>query len=225
MASKLKIVVATQAKAEEEFLKTRPIAPSLEHLYRSCHIDFNLHTNNTVGLSTLYNTHLKDPANIDKTLVFVHDDVYIEDLFFEQKLLVSPYAITGVAGTRQFDFSQLKLAWHLASKSEDYVGECAHCKDDKVWTTVFGPTPSRALIIDGLLISVKVRDVVDREVEFDERFDWHFYDIAFCLRANDKQVTTGVVPLRVVHYGLGDSMLTPEWEKSNELFRQTYATA
>jgi len=31
-----------------------------------------------------------------------------------------------------------------------------------------------------------------------------------------------VLPIRVIHYGLGDSMLTTEWEEANVRFKQSY---
>jgi hypothetical protein len=46
--------------------------------------------------------------------------------------------------------------------------------------------------------------------------------MSFCLNANEKKVTSGVLPIRVIHYGLGDSMLTPEWEESNKKFKEIY---
>jgi len=73
-----------------------------------------------------------------------------------------------------------------------------------------------------LFISCKVKDLVEKDLYFDEEFGFHFYDIAFCLRANEKKVTVGVLPINVVHHGLGDSMLTPEWEQANIKFKETY---
>jgi GT2 family glycosyltransferase len=117
-----------------------------------------------------------------------------------------------------------KLAWHLASPREQHVGEVAHCHEGKIWTTVFGPTKSRALTLDGLFLAVKPKVLREKGLEFDENFNFHFYDLAFCLRANQKRVTCGVLPIRVVHHGIGDSMLTEDWEQSNIKFRKAYCS-
>lgn len=219
----LLIVTCTKAKTLEEF-KSRPIYSSLQkHTDSNSSIDFQLFTNNQQGLSTRYNEVLKNPKNLDKTVLFVHDDVELNDLFLYEKLAESPYSITGLAGAKSFNKLSDRLAWHLAAHKESYVGEVTHYKDGQTWTTVFGPSNSRALTLDGLFLSVKVKDVVEKELFFDEEFDFHFYDLAFCLKANEKCVKCGVYPVYAVHHGLGDSMLTKEWEVANEKFKSKYA--
>lgn len=221
--NKLLIVTCTKAKTTEEF-QQRPIYHSLwKQTEYNKNIEFHIFKDNKNGLSQCYNEILKDSKNLEKTVLFVHDDVILEDLFLYEKLTTSPYSITGLAGVKTFNKAADKLAWHLcATNREDFVGEVAHIKDNKVWTTVFGPTNSRALIVDGLFISCKVKDLVEKGLEFDENFKMHHYDMSFCLRANEKKVTCGVLPIRVIHYGLGDSMLTLDWEKSNVEFKQNY---
>lgn len=223
--SKLIVTICTKAKSIEEFVK-RPIQKSLQlhHDQNRGDIDINIIPNNTTGLPTVYNKVLKDPANKGKIALFVHDDVELEDLFLLEKLLNSPYSVTGVAGAKTFNKSVATAAWHLAAPRTDYVGEAGHTHNGNVWTTVFGPTKSRALTLDGVFLACRVDDLVAKEVFFDEDFNFHFYDITFCLNANKKNVTCGVLPIRIVHHGLGDSMNSEEWKKSNELFKQKYCS-
>jgi hypothetical protein len=220
--NKLLIVTCTKAKTDKEF-EQRPIFLSLKKQYDlNTNTDIHVFKDNQRGLSECYNDIIKDPSNIDKTVLFVHDDVVLEDLFLYEKLINSPYSITGLAGAKSFNKQADKLAWHLCAPKQDFVGEVAHIKDDNIWTTVFGQSKSRALIIDGLFISVKVKDLTEKNLEFDNNFGFHFYDIAFCLRANEKKVTVGVLPIRAIHYGLGDSMLTSHWEETNKKFKEIY---
>ena len=220
--SNLLIVTCTKAKTLEEFA-TRPVYNGLQEYVDAGKADFYVFKDNQKGLSQCYNEIIQDPKNFSKTVLFVHDDVELQDLFLVEKLLTSPYSITGIAGTKAFDKTFPKSAWHLASKQTDWVGEAGHVnKEGKVWTTVFGPTNSRALIVDGLFISCKVMDLIEKELYFDETFGFHFYDMAFCLKANEKRVSCGVLPIHVVHHGLGDSMITPEWEEANNKFREVY---
>ena len=219
--SNLIIVSCTKAKTDEEF-KQRPLYNSLKkHTSNNSKIEQYIFKNNTRGLSVCYNEILNSPKNQEKLVLFVHDDLVLEDLFLYEKLIASPYAITGLAGAKSFNKHSSNLAWHLASNG-DLVGEVAHSKDNNVWTTVFGPTKSRALTIDGLFICCNVKMLQESGVYFDEDFSFHFYDIAFCLRANLKKITCGVLPIRVVHHGLGDSMLTNEWQTANNNFRKKY---
>jgi GT2 family glycosyltransferase len=195
-----------------------------KHMHGSVFTDVEVIANNTKGLSQCYNKILRDDdiVNNYSVVLFVHDDVELEDVNLKDKLLNSPYDVTGLAGAKMFNKDVPKLAWHLAAPREMQVGEVAHCHEGKIWTTVFGPTKSRALTLDGLFLAVKPKILREKGLEFDENFNFHFYDLAFCMRANQKRVTCGVLPIRVVHHGIGDSMLTEDWEQSNIKFRKAY---
>lgn len=212
-------VVATQ-KSQEEFNKNSQIALFLDKSgYRSkCKVFYE----NKTGLPTIYNRFISE-NNKDKRIIFVHDDVLIEDLFFEEKLDIAfeKYDIVGLAGSKKCDLSR-PPAWHLMSDKEDHVGEVTHSSNKMVWTTCFGPTSERALVLDGLFLAVNVKKLLDTDTKFDERFSFHHYDITFCLRANKSKLKMGVAPIRVTHFGLGDSMNTPEWHHSGSLFNHFY---
>lgn len=226
----LLIVSCTRSIDHESFIK-RPIYSSVKRL-KDIHgdaIEFKVFREgaSSEGLSHCYNQILKDPANFNKIALFVHDDVVIEDMFLYEKLTTSPYSITGLAGATTFNRTNSQLAWHLCSPKENHVGEVSHAHIDwrnntTIWTSVFGKTKSRALVLDGLFICCNISDVVSKGLEFDKRFKFHFYDLAFCLRANNLQVKCGVLPIKVIHYGLGDSMLTDEWKQTNEEFKKIY---
>ena len=223
--NKLLIVTCTRAKTDKEF-EQRPIFQSLKKQFESnSGVSFHIFKDNQRGLSECYNEILNNPAHEDKTALFVHDDVVLEDLFLYEKLVNSPYSITGLAGAKSFNKRSDKLAWHLCAPREDFLGEVTHISpDSNVWTTVFGPTKGRTLTIDGLFISCKVKDLKEKGLTFDTDFNFHFYDIAFCLRANEKKVSCGVLPIRVIHHGLGDSMLTKQWDEANIKFKTHYCT-
>jgi hypothetical protein len=213
-------VVATQSNSVDFWNKSQ-IAIFLEKagLTNQCSILFE----NKDGLPKVYNKFIND-SYVGKYVIFIHDDVLVEDLFWEEKLNIAfeKYDIVGLAGTKKADLSR-PPAWHLMSDRQDHCGEVAHSHEKQVWTTCFGPTDSRVLIMDGLFIAVNVSKLVNSDVRFDERFDFHHYDLTLCLRANKNKLKLGVTPIRVVHFGLGDSMNTPEWQKSSELFKEYYA--
>jgi hypothetical protein len=179
-------------------------------------------TENEKGLPFIYNQFLRDKW-IDKKIIFVHDDVLIEDLFWEEKLDIAfeKYDIVGLAGSKKADLKR-PAAWHLMSDKQDFVGEVGHSHEGKTWTTVFGSTNSRALIMDGLFLAVNVKKLIETNTKFDERFQFHHYDITFCINANKNKLKMGVSPIKVVHFGLGDSMNTPEWNQSAILFKNLY---
>jgi GT2 family glycosyltransferase len=213
-------VIAT-TKTKEDFNKTSQIALFLDKsgLNNKAKVFYE----NKKGLPSIYNTFITE-NNRYKKIIYVHDDVLIEDLFLEEKLDLAfeKFDIVGLAGTKKCDMSK-PSAWHLMSDRDQYVGEVAHSKDKMTWTTCFGPTNSRALLLDGLFLAVDVKMLLDNDVRFDERFDFHHYDISFCLRANEKKLKMGVAPIKVTHFGLGDSMNTPEWFQSSLKFKDYYS--
>jgi hypothetical protein len=218
------VITCTKSKNPEEF-KQRPIYNSLEKLHKlhpASEFDVRLVSNNSEGLSKNYNNFINDPFYHNKILLFVHDDVELNDLFLVEKLNNSPYTVTGLAGSKTCDLSCEKMAWHLATTRDNMVGEVSHKKQDQIWTTVFGPSKSRALIIDGLFIAVNMEKFIKTQTKFNENFNFHHYDIAFCLECYKNKIDIGVIPLYVVHHGLGDSMMTQEWELSNSMFKQQY---
>ena len=223
MPKRIFLVTATKAKTEEEF-KKRPIAKSLEKLcniYDLTQFDFHVEKNNKNGLSSVYNKFLTEEHKNDIVL-FVHDDVIISDLFLVEHLRKSPYTVTGLAGTTSYNIASQKCAWHLMSKREDWRGEVRHIKDNNIWTSVFGRTPSNASLIDGLFIAVNIENILKTQARFNEQFKFHCYDLAFCIECERNNVSCGVLPISVIHYGLGDSMLTKEWEEANLKFKEVY---
>jgi hypothetical protein len=218
---KITLITCTRSSNIEDFQK-RPIHKSIEKLcslYPNNLFDFKICTNNSKGLSEVYNSYLdKEEYNKD-ILLFVHDDVEIVDTFLVETLNNSPYAVTGLAGCKKIDLDK-PPAWHLMAEKQDWVGEVKHKKDDIIWTSVFGQTKSRALLIDGLFIAIDVEKI--KQTKFNESYKFHHYDLAFCLECNKQKVTVGVMPISVIHHGMGDSMLTEEWSESSEKFQKEY---
>lgn len=218
MNTDYKLVIATPMSKEDFYTKSA-IGIFLEKTNSDAEIVFD----NKEGLPKVYNSFIKE-ENKGKRLIFIHDDVLIEDLFIFDKLNLAfeTYDIVGLAGAKSCDLKSERPAWHLMAPRESFVGEVAHSHKGITWTTVFGQTPSRALTIDGLFIAVDVDKLLNAQLFFDEDFTFHHYDISFCLRANAKKVKIGVYPIRVVHFGLGDSMNTPDWQESAVKFKNKY---
>lgn len=216
-----KFVIATPCIDKLEFENKAPISLSLDKmgLENISHVEYN----NKQGLPKLYNSFITE-ENRNKRIIFVHHDVLIDDILLLEKLEIAfkKYDIVGLAGSKKCNLKSQMTAWHLMCNREDMVGEVSHGKDQKYWTTVFGPTDSRALILDGLFIAVKVDKLLDTQTFFDESFDFHHYDISFCIRANANRLKMGVYPIKVTHFGLGDSMNSESWQQSSQKFKSIY---
>jgi hypothetical protein len=180
---------------------------------------------NKVGLSKLYNQFLT-PQYAGQIVVFVHDDVSIQDLMFCSKLRSAhrEYDVVGLAGgdgAKSHDPSIAPL-WHIMS--EQRFGAVAHPteQDGAVTVAAFGPTPRPCKYIDGLFISIDVDKALAKDLKFDEDFDFHFYDLALCERTTQKQMKVGVWPIWVVHQGLGDSYQSESWQNNARKFIKKY---
>lgn len=215
-----KFVIATPY-TPQEFQEKSAIAIFLDKMDIKAAVVYE----NKEPLTTVYNRFISEETRGSK-IIFVHDDVLIEDLFFFDKLNLAfeKFDIVGLAGAKSCNVAADHPAWHLMAPREDLVGEVAHSRGGANWTTVFGKTPNRVLIMDGLFIAVDVAKLLDTNTKFDEDFAFHHYDITFCLNANKNKLKMGVYPIRVVHFGLGDSMNTPEWHESAVKFKEKYGT-
>jgi hypothetical protein len=223
MKKKVYLVTSTRCKTLEEFQK-RPLAKSLDKLYKLYdrdEFDFHIIKDNQEGLSKAYNKFITEEYK-DCIVLFIHDDVIIRDLFLVEHLRKSPYVVTGLAGTQTVSSKAEKAAWHLMGDPKSFVGEVAHIKDNKIWTTAFGPTQGRAKIVDGVFVAVNIEQILNTSARFNEVFNWHHYDMAFCLECVKNNVSIGVIPISIIHYGLGDSMLSADWEESSKRFKDVY---
>ncbi len=221
--NRIKIITCTKTKTAREF-ESRPIFKSLEAYDKLGSLDFHVERDCQMGLPAAYNKHI-NAENGNRILLFVHDDVELEDICLYDKLIASPYDVTGLAGAQEFNKQSPHLTWNNSAQPSSFRGEVAHTKDGQVWTTCFGKTNDRVLTLDGLFLAVNVNTMLEKDIRFDEAFKFHFYDISFSLRCYEKKVTLGVLPIRVVHHGLGDSMNSPEWFASQEIFKQNYCNS
>lgn len=232
------LVTATRTKTLEEF-QQRPLAKSLQILSDVRYpddrfFDFEIVKDNQAGLPEVYNRYITE-KNKDKIVLFVHDDLEIHDLHLVEKLNESPWDITGLAGAGQFQFQDKNL-WHICAPRETLSGSVTHPLAQQVGSqvqvdntrrlsTLFGPWPQRCLVLDGLFLAVNVEKAFEVGWRFDERHKFHHYDIASCLGANEKKLKMGTFPIFVVHHGLGNSYLSPEWEESNKIFKENWQNA
>lgn len=214
-------IVCATPLSKEEFKEKSQLGLFLDK--NEWNSDANIVFNNKQGLPKVYNNFIND-QNRNKRLIFIHDDVLIEDIFILEKLELAfeKYNIVGLAGTKKCNLNSEISAWHMMCERQDMVGEVGHSKDKISWTTVFGPTDSRALLLDGLFLAVDINSLLDSKTKFDENFDFHHYDISFCINANKNKLKMGVSPIKVTHFGLGDSMMSPEWKTSNVKFKELY---
>ena len=92
----IEIVSATRCNAEE-FLQTA-LAQSLGRLAHDRRLAFHVALSNSAGLPEIYNRRIRESAH--DILVFVHDDVWIDDYFLADRVIdgLEAYQVIGRCG-------------------------------------------------------------------------------------------------------------------------------
>lgn len=163
---------------------------------------------NQRGLPSVYNERI-DAADAEPILVFIHDDVWLDDHFFFEHVAagVNTAGIVGVAGNRRrlprqpsWAFATPNFDWDAR---ENLSGAVGHGPQACGKVAHFGPVPASCELLDGVLLAAR-RDVLrERQVRFDERFDFHFYDLDFCRSARQAGLGLSTWPIAITHQSSG----------------------
>jgi protein O-GlcNAc transferase len=212
---KLRIVAATQVN-EPLFWDSTYLGRSLrripESLRPSTLIAFNNTGNKVRGLSEVFNLAL-DRTEPDTDIVFVHDDVYLNDWFITQRVAeaLERFDIVGLAGSANPDLSQ--PSWGLGFDENLNVkgwqpqvqrsGAVNHFDYACPTVRVYGPTPLPCTLLDGVFLAVRTATLKERGVRFDPRFAFHCYDLDFCRTAAEKGLRLGTWPIAITHDSSG----------------------
>lgn len=191
-------------------------------------VDLKIHYENTTGLPEIYNQYINVKTLKKHDIVlFVHDDVYIDDLKLRGKLYnaIKDYDIIGLAGCLS-PVIKTPALWHLMADRKNLRGFVAHVNKEDISTihmTSFGITPSRVALVDGLFMAVNLKKALAADWKFDEDFKFHHYDISSCLSANQKKLKIGVIPVSVIHASPGlQSISDPDFTESQKIFLKKY---
>ncbi len=182
---------------------------------------------NQRGLPAAYNQFI-DESWREEELVFLHDDLWLDDLFFSDRIrsALSVYDVVGLAGNTRLlpDMP----AWHVRNQELEWdlghlSGVVCHGPQPFGDPTVFGPTPAAVKLLDGVLLAARAGTLLDAGVRFDERFDFDFYDLDFSRQANAAKLRVGTWPIAVTHVSSG-AFGTPAWKRGLELYREKWGT-
>lgn len=193
---------------------TRKSAYKKTELYKSLQYieaDYTLkmHNNNSSGLPEIYNKYMTNASFEEyQCILFVHDDVYIDDIKFDIKIKQQfdrGYSVVGLAGTSDVTIKKPAL-WHLMSSRDAWSGAVAHPTtpgSEEIFVTSFGAIPKRCLIMDGLFLAINTKKFKNSLVRFDTQFTFHHYDIDFCLECNKNKHKMTTANINVLHQSPG----------------------
>lgn len=184
------------------------------------------HNNTKVGLSQYYNECIDTYANVCDYMIFVHDDVeFINmDLAYQIEKGMEKFDVLGVAGCISPQIKNQNL-WHLMADRKNLRGFAGHTWEgtgNELLLTVFGPSPSRVAIIDGVFIAINSKRVLETNTRFDEKFMFHHYDMDFSMSCNMNKLKIGTWPILLDHSSPGLREFTKDWNESNEYFKNKW---
>lgn len=235
MNTELRLVSATR-KNRHDFWNSTLLGSSLS-LFRTellpelvIQFDNGGESRKAEGLSSYYNRVIDaTPPNVN--LLFVHDDVFLHDVFIVERLREAfrQFDIVGLAGSRSTDLSQpswalefdpetlLPLGWQ---KHAEFAGAVSHQLQPSVdgripvpEIGIYGPITAACTLLDGLFLAVRTGAIKKHDLHFDPRFDFHHYDIDFCRQALEKGVALGTWPILATH-GSGGAFGTEAFRTS-----------
>jgi hypothetical protein len=206
---KVRVVCATREKADVFFSKTA-LGRSLALYAIGPAVELRLFESNTAGLPQIYNAAIAESKSSPAALVFVHDDVTLCDFHWATLILegLEQFHIIGLVGNRRrvprqpsWAFVDEKFTWDSLENLSGVVGHGSGfpCRN----LCVYGPPFQEVKLLDGLMLACASEVLLDKELFFDEQFDFHFYDLDFCRQAERKGLRMGTWRISAVHESEG----------------------
>ena len=227
MSVRFRFVCATRESPEGFRAKTalgRSVVPYLG----AASVELKLFADNRHGLPGLYNQAIRDAETSPAILIFLHDDVHLCDLFWAWHIAagLQHFDVVGVAGNRRRVPRQPSWCFldeKFTLDSPEYLsGIVAHGKGfPPANIDCYGPPGRQVKLLDGVLLAVRSETLLSKRIAFDERFDFHFYDLDFCRQAEAAQLRLGTWPLSVIHESVG-TLGTPEWRAAYAVYLQKW---
>lgn len=219
-------VVSATRHNQGDFLERSPLGRSLR-TYSAFGVKAKIFFENRRGLGACYNAAIDEIDNEEEILVFVHDDVTLADFFWVDKLLLgfSKFEVVGLAGNKRrvarqpaWAFIDDKFTWDDRANLSGIVG---HGDGFPCALDVYGDVMLPLKLMDGVLLAAKKKTFSHSGVRFDERFDFHFYDMDICRQFEAKNVSMGAAPLGIIHASSG-AFGGPEWRAGYQTYLEKW---
>lgn len=201
------LVCATRC-TPEEFWNKSALGLSLRRMAHENRLLPRVYFENRRGLPVLYNERIAAP-DAAPVLAFIHDDVWLDDYFFFEHAIAAVHAfdVIGVAGNKRrapmqpsWAFPTTQFQW---DDRANLSGIVSHGPSPFGTISAFGPVPAECELLDGVLLAARRDTLREKQVGFDERFDFHFYDLDFCRSARNAGLRLATWPIAITHQSEG----------------------
>jgi GT2 family glycosyltransferase len=207
MSFNIRLVCATR-ETSEDFAANSALGRSLR-LYAPL-FQLRLFPGNSTGLPQVYNTAIREAATDPAILVFIHDDLHLLDFYWPTRIFhgLQKFDIIGLAGNRRR--ADRQPAWIFLDDTfrqdnrDNLSGIVAHGKN---WPadnlSAYGLPGQEVKLLDGVMLAVRSETLLANNLFFDERFDFHFYDLDFCRTAEQRGLRMGTWGISTMHESEG----------------------
>jgi tetratricopeptide (TPR) repeat protein len=220
----IRLVCATRL-TKAEFIAISPLGrslPAFQAFPENQCIELRLFPENRTALSTVYNMAIEESRTHRAILLFVHDDVYLSDYFWADHLqtALSHFDMVGLVGNRRRVSGQaswMYLDRHFTRDNDDHLsGVIGHGDPfpNLRQLSVYGPPGQEVKLLDGVFLAARSEILIERDLRFDPRFAFHFYDMDFCRQAELRGMRMGTWPMSLVHASAG--------QLGGEVWREAY---
>lgn len=216
-------IVSATRYSEQDFWNKSALGLSLHrHLKQDSGMLASIAFNNTLGLSDVFNQAIEQ-ADDNAILVFVHDDVWIDEANFVDTLIagLERFDVIGVAGNKRrlpnqpaWLFVDTALNWDEPQYLSGTVSHGLYAfGEDKF----YGEAPAACELLDGVFIATRKSVLNEANVRFDSQFDFHLYDVDFCRSAREAGLNLGTWPIKLTHQSEG-AFGSPHWAQKCQLY-------
>ena len=225
-AARIRVVCATRAD-RDGFFSTTALGKSL-NLHRPPEVEVRLFPSNRQGLPVVYNTAISESSRDDVILLFVHDDIHLCDFHWAERLQegLSAFDVVGVAGNRRriprqpgWRFIDEKLTSDSRDNLSGMVGHGSGYPAARV--SAWSSSGQNVKLLDGLFLAARSGTLLSKDLRFDERFDFHFYDLDFCRQAEQAGLRMGTWPIAVIHESVGE-FAGDGWQRGYESYLEKW---
>ena len=219
-------IVSATRRTREEFWSASALGLSLRRFADDDRLVPWIAYENRQGLPDIYNQ-LIEPSVPAGVAVFIHDDVWLDDAFFVDRLLegLEHFDVIGLAGNRrrvarQPGWAFVDESFNLDERS-NLSGAVCHGDNASGRITRFGPAGVPVELLDGIMIAAHTDTLLRHECRFDPRFKFDFYDLDFCRTARQKAMRLGTWPISVTHQSRG-AFGTDSWTAALHEYRNKW---
>lgn len=226
-SSSICFVAATRLR-EEDFWQKSLLGKRLKDLRNQPRIKIRIAFENRRGLPSVYNEAIA-AADSSDVLVFIHDDAWLinNDSLNEIFRGLRKFDVLGIAGNTRRIAGQ--STWYLRQLPQGGValdvpflsGAVYYGQIFKTELNQFGPWPAACELLDGVLLAARASKLRRTGLRFDERYDFHFYDLDFSRAARTLRMKIGTWPIHLLHGSKGNPG-DERWKKNLQLYMEKW---